>query len=226
MIEQFLRYESVYIMFHTNSIPNLLGLFRIVTTPLLMWLILQGQAATYLWAVVLLVLMAVSDFLDGRLARHLKVVSPLGIFLDTISDKIFVVGALLPMIEGGLLSGWIALIIIMREFVISGLRSYASAEGVVIPAGIWGKQKLAITVTALIWRLLAASAEASGIVVGWGGSVLGALLSLWMVAMALAVIWTILSAVDYLWKAWPMLRQGWSPEQAKPASRKTVVNRR
>lgn len=215
-------------MLTTNSIPNLLGLFRIVTTPLLMWLILHGQTSTYLWAVVLLLLMALSDFLDGRLARHLKVVSPMGIFLDTISDKIFVVGALLPMIEAGLLSGWIALIIIMREFVISGLRSYASAEGVVIAAGMWGKQKLAITVTALIWRLLAASAEAAGIAVTWDSGFLGAFLSLWVVVMALAVIWTILSAVDYLWKAWPMLRQGWSPEpqrtQTPPQKPRTEVH--
>lgn len=213
-------------MFSIHSIPNLLGLFRILATPLLMGLILTGRPAMYLWATLLLIIMALTDFVDGRLARHLKVVSPLGIFLDTISDKIFIVGALLPLIERGLLSGWIALIIIGREFVISGLRSYSATEGVVISAGMWGKQKFAITIVALVWLLLAASAEASGIVVALDGGVLGAFLSLWVIPMTMAVIWTIFSGIDYLWKSWPMLRKGWSPrktqapvaQSAKPAT--------
>ncbi len=194
-----------------RSLPNLLGVFRIVTTPLLVWLIIQAQETTYLWAALLLLIMAVSDFLDGRIARRLKVVSPLGIFLDTISDKIFVAGALIPLVENGLLSCWIVFIIILREFLVSGLRSYAAAEGMVISAGIWGKQKLVITVVALVWLLLAASFEASG------GQQFGAhpayamFVGLWPLPMALAVIWTVLSALDYIWKAWPLLRTSWVP---------------
>jgi CDP-diacylglycerol--glycerol-3-phosphate 3-phosphatidyltransferase len=199
-------------LFNLSSLPNLLGLFRIVATPLLMWLVLLATPAGYFAAVGLLVVMALSDFIDGRLARRLGVVSPLGVFLDTISDKIFVMGVLLPLIEHSLLSGWVALIILSREFLISGLRSYAASQGIVIAAGMWGKQKFAITVVALSWRLLAAGAEALGVVVSWSGGLLGVLLQLWVVAIALAVIWTILSAVEYLQKAWPMLRQGWSPQ--------------
>src|SRR6185295_18785523 len=89
--------------------------------------------------------------------RRLQVVSPLGVFLDTISDKIFVASALIPMVEGGLLPTWIALVIIVRDFAVSGLRSFAAAEGQVISARQWGKQKLVITVIALVWRLLAAA---------------------------------------------------------------------
>jgi phosphatidylglycerophosphate synthase len=77
---------------------------------------------------------------NSRLFRHSA------FFLDTISDKIFVAGALLPMVERGLLPGWVALIIIIREFAVSGLRSYAAAEGEVIAARQWGKQKLVFTV--------------------------------------------------------------------------------
>jgi CDP-diacylglycerol--glycerol-3-phosphate 3-phosphatidyltransferase len=205
-------------MFRKHSIPNWLGLFRILATPLLMWLILQQTTAMYLWAVLLLIVMALSDFIDGRLARRLQVVSPLGIFLDTISDKIFITGALLPLIEVGLLPGWVGLVIIGREFVISGLRSYSSSEGVVISAGMWGKQKFVITVVALVWLLLAASAAAAGVSVRLDGGVLGAFLSLWVVPMALAVLWTILSAGDYLRQAWPLLRKGWTPQQQRPAA--------
>jgi CDP-diacylglycerol--glycerol-3-phosphate 3-phosphatidyltransferase len=198
-----------------NSIPNLLGVFRIVTTPLLMWLILQGSYASYLWATLLLLAMVISDLLDGYLARRMRVVSKLGIFLDTISDKICVTGVLIPLVQDGLLSGWVALVIIVREFLVSGLRSFAAAEGVVISAGKLGKQKFAITMAALVWRLLAASAE-----VGSGplstNEYLRTFLDLWPIAMAAAVLWTILSAADYIWKAMPLLRRAWVPMQQAP----------
>jgi CDP-diacylglycerol--glycerol-3-phosphate 3-phosphatidyltransferase len=198
-------------LFSARSIPNLLGLFRIVTTPLLAWLIVIAQPQGYLWAVVLLVIMALSDMADGKLARRLKVVSPLGIFLDTISDKIFVAGALLPMVEIGLISSWIAFVIIMREFIVSGLRSFAAAEGVVISAGQLGKQKLVIQVVAIVWRLLAANAEQGGVFGTVLGGALRGILSWWWLAMGLAVLWTLASGVEYVMKAWPLLRDSWSP---------------
>ncbi len=188
-----------------SQIPNLLGLFRILATPLLMWLIMTERPSLYLWAALLLLVMSISDMLDGYLARKLHAVSPLGIFLDTISDKIFVTGTLLPMIECGLLSGWIALIIIGREFLVSGLRSYAASLGTVISAGKWGKQKLVITVVALIWRLIAASVEGDNRHYFAVNDTFCFLAGLWPIAMVLAVIWTIFSGVDYLVKAWPLL---------------------
>lgn len=192
-----------------RSVPNLLGLFRIITTPLLFWLIAMNSPRPYLWAVLLLIIMALSDMADGKIARRLNVVSPLGIFLDTISDKIFVTGALLPMIQVGLISGWIAFAIIIREFVISGLRSFAAAEGTVISAGKLGKQKLVIQVVAIVWRLLSANAETGGVLAG--NAATSGFLALWPIPMALAVIWTIISGLEYLWNAWPLLRQSWSP---------------
>lgn len=198
-------------LFSARSIPNLLGLFRILTTPLLAWLIVIAQPQGYLWAVALLVVMALSDMADGKIARRLKVVSPLGIFLDTISDKIFVAGALLPMVEIGLISSWVAFVIIVREFIVSGLRSFAAAEGVVISAGQLGKQKLVIQVVALVWRLLAANAEQGGVFGTALGGALRGLLGWWWLAMGLAVLWTLASGVEYVVKAWPLLRDSWSP---------------
>jgi CDP-diacylglycerol--glycerol-3-phosphate 3-phosphatidyltransferase len=201
-----------------RSIPNLLGLFRILATPLMAWFILLSRPETYLWAALLLLVMAVSDLLDGMIARRLNAVSPLGIFLDTISDKIFVVGVLLPLIERNLLSSWIALVIVVREFLVSGLRSYASAEGMVISAGKWGKQKLAITVVALVWLLLSASFDASGGQQLGGSDIYALFVGLWPVPMTLAVIWTVFSAVDYVWKAWPLLRKSWIPIPAQDSN--------
>lgn len=195
-----------------RQLPNLLGLFRILATPVLAWMVLLASPTAYLGAAILLLLMALSDMADGRLARHLKVVSPLGVFIDTISDKIFVAGVLIPMIETGLIPAWIALTIIIREFVVSGLRSFAAAEGIVISARRFGKQKLVITVVALIWRLLAAHAEIGGFLgVIFGGSLVP-LLNLWPAVMGLALIWTVGSGIEYLWQAWPLLRRGWTPK--------------
>ncbi len=217
-----------------RSIPNLLGIFRILTTPLLVWLILLDTSAGYYGAVILLLVMAISDIADGPLARSMGVVSPLGVFLDTISDKIFVAGALIPMVEGGLISGWIALLVIVRDFAVSGLRSFAAAEGEVISARQYGKQKLVITVTALVWCLLAAAyngsrapifqatpADASGL--PW---LLSLLFSLWPVPMFLAVVWTAFSGIEYFWKAWPLLSGKLAPEvrgapPATPPSKST-----
>jgi CDP-diacylglycerol--glycerol-3-phosphate 3-phosphatidyltransferase len=205
-----------------RSIPNLLGLFRIITTPLLVALILSATSGGYLGAVLLLLLMAISDIADGKIARRLQVVSPLGVFLDTISDKIFVAAALLPMIQTGLLSSWIALLIIVRDFAVSGLRSFAAAEGQVISARQWGKQKLVITVTALVWRLLAAAyvpdarflsftfEGLTGVALLWAW-----LVNLWPIPMGLAVIWTIFSGIEYFWKSWRLLNDSWAPRSAR-----------
>lgn len=194
-----------------RSIPNLLGILRIVTTPLLFWLVLWGTVGGYIGACILLLLMALSDLADGRIARRLNAVSPLGVFLDTTSDKIFVAGALLPMIERGIIWAWIPFLIITRDFAVSGLRSYAAAEGQVIPAGRWGKQKLVITVVAIIWRLVAAAIELYPSAPEW----LRLLGSAWVVAMALCVIWTIASAWEYFAKAWPMLTADITPKQVQ-----------
>jgi CDP-diacylglycerol--glycerol-3-phosphate 3-phosphatidyltransferase len=212
----------------------LLGLFRIIATPLLVWLILLDTPGGFYAGVVILLLMAASDVADGPLARKLGVVSPLGVFLDTISDKIFVAGALIPMAEVGLLSSWIALLVIVRDFAVSGLRSFAAAEGVVISARQWGKQKLVITVVAIVWLLLAAAFNGqespafearadlySGIAFG-----ISWVLSLWPISMFLAVIWTIFSGAEYFWKAWPLLSGKLTPEskaQAMAAPPKTTL---
>jgi CDP-diacylglycerol--glycerol-3-phosphate 3-phosphatidyltransferase len=152
--------------------------------------------------------MAMSDIVDGRLARRLKVVSSLGVFLDTISDKIFVAGALIPMVERGLLPSWLAATIILREFAVSGLRSYAASAGVVIAARAWGKQKQIFIVMAIIWRLVYAAAITAGITAPFIF-----LPMLWPIPMAIALILTIVSGIEYFWNARTLLR---SPTSLPP----------
>lgn len=185
-----------------RDLPNLLGLFRIITTPLLVWLVAIGTPWGDLGAAALLLIMAITDIVDGRIARKLKVVSALGVFLDTISDKIFVAGALIPMVERGILPGWIAALIIIREFAVSGLRSYAAAAGTVIAARGWGKQKMIFTVMAIIWRLIDTAISQNLAVF----EPLRLLASVWPVPLAIAIALTVISGVEYFWKAWPLLR--------------------
>ena len=193
-----------------RSIPNYLGLFRILATPGLMWLILVGQPDADLWAAALLLIIAISDIVDGPLARRMQVVSPLGIFLDTSSDKVFIAGALIPLVERGIVSSWIVMAIIGRDFLISALRSYAAAEGHIISARTWGKQKLILITTAIIWQLLRENAHAGGVLAGAGGWFVWLLdRSPWV--WTLALIWTVLSGAEYLRGAWPLLQRGWSP---------------
>jgi CDP-diacylglycerol--glycerol-3-phosphate 3-phosphatidyltransferase len=191
----------------------LLGIFRLVTTPVLFGLILWGTAVGYIAACILLLLMAASDIADGKIARRLNAVSPLGVFLDTTSDKIFVVGALLPMISRDLIPSWIPFVIIVRDFAVSGLRSYAAAEGHVIPAGKWGKQKLVITIVAIIWRLVAAAIDQYPN----APALLQTLGDLWVISMGLCVLWTIASGVEYFHGAWPMLRGDMTPRNQNTA---------
>src|SRR2546422_7970591 len=124
-----------------SNLPNLLSASRLFATVLVFVLVLINQPWAFLTATVLFVLASVTDFFDGYLARRLKVVSPLGVFLDLTADKVFVSVILIALVQISLVPAWIVVIIVTREFLVTGLRSMAAAKGKVIPAGIWGKQK-------------------------------------------------------------------------------------
>src|SRR5437763_8507244 len=132
-----------------DNIPNLLSLSRMLTTIPIFVLILLDAPWAFLTATALFILASVTDFFDGYLARRLKVVSPLGVFLDLTADKILVSAILIALVQIDLVPAWIVVIIVAREFLVTGLRSMAAAKGKVIPAGIWGKQKTLITFLAM-----------------------------------------------------------------------------
>jgi CDP-diacylglycerol--glycerol-3-phosphate 3-phosphatidyltransferase len=123
------------------SIPNLLAIARLLLTPVAMALILAGpdNQAMRVWATVVFVIAAVTDFADGYLARRWQLTSTLGAFLDTVADKILVTGALLALVEIGTVSTWIAFVIIAREIAIMGLRSVAALDQSTVPPSMWGK---------------------------------------------------------------------------------------
>ena len=140
---------------------NILSLSRLVATIPLTVLILWATRWSLFAAALLFTAMAITDTVDGRLARRYAWVSNIGIFLDLTADKVYTSATLIAMVAVGILPSWMAIIIIVREFIVTGLRSFAATEGVVIPADRWGKHKMLLTIIAVVWMLIAASAGIS-----------------------------------------------------------------
>lgn len=188
-----------------QNIPNILSACRIVMLAPLVLLILIDQPVTYAVATALFFLVAVTDTVDGRLARRYNLVSNLGIFLDLTADKMLVAGLLIAMVEVHLVPSWIVIIIVGREFVVMGMRSLAAAAGKVIPAGRWGKLKTFITLVATGGIMLGKAFGAHLLTlypphfIPWSQVTLGELLLFTAdLLMLLALILTILSAIEYM----------------------------
>ena len=136
------------------SAANKITISRIVVLPALM-VLLAGQSAAARWAALALFLVAsATDWLDGYLARSRSEVTQLGKLLDPVADKLLVTATLLPLVHRELVADWMAVLLLGREFLVSGLRSVASAEGVVIPAGQIGKWKMGMSITALSFLIV------------------------------------------------------------------------
>lgn len=133
--------------------PDYISFSRIFLTPLTL-ILLTDWVYSYVFMVMVLAFVSASDFLDGYLARKYKTTSNFGAFLDFTADKIFIAAMLIVLAVKHLLPAWIALIIIAREFLVSGVRIYAAIEGFVVPSSFWGKLKTTITFVAMFGSLL------------------------------------------------------------------------
>ncbi|MBA2338855.1 MAG: CDP-diacylglycerol--glycerol-3-phosphate 3-phosphatidyltransferase [Pyrinomonadaceae bacterium] len=142
------------------NLPNSLTLSRIFVVPLLVVVLLTPVAEDWLGVprhilgVAIFLLAALTDYLDGRIARRRDQVSQLGILLDPIADKLLVSAALISLVENRLAPAWAVVIIIGREFAVSGLRSVAATEGFVIAASRMGKFKMLAQVVTIALLIL------------------------------------------------------------------------
>jgi CDP-diacylglycerol--glycerol-3-phosphate 3-phosphatidyltransferase len=136
------------------NIPNLLTMGRVVAIPFFVWLLDTPTPIRGFWACVVFTLAAITDLLDGYLARKLGVVSVLGKFLDPLADKLIVMAALVWMVPMGRMPAWAVVLLLARELSVTGLRSVAASEGVVISAGSEGKTKTALQMIGIIALLL------------------------------------------------------------------------
>ena len=195
------------------NFPNLLTLCRIFLVPLLVAVLLQDSwrirvgvfsISNEFLAVTIFLLAALTDLLDGYLARRWGQVTTVGTLLDPIADKLLISSALISLVQMGLVPAWMAIVIIGREFAVNGLRSIASSLGLTIPASDIGKTKMVFQVAAVTVIILAQRWETlygAGLALLWG-------------VMAFAV----LSAVEYFAHFWRDL-----DEQVKRRGRRELL---
>ena len=172
------------------NIPNTLSLIRVFLAPLvLLFLSLRidepiAGITDVSWgdaiASAVFIVASITDAFDGYIARRYKLVTTLGKFIDPLADKVLVIAAMLALIELGRLPAWIVMVIITREFIVTGLRLVAAAEGVVIAASKGGKLKTVCQIIALLMLML---------------KIPGGMLLMWV-----AMLLTVWSGMDYLIK--------------------------
>ncbi len=134
--------------------PNLLTMARIAAIPLLAVLLTSPSKDAGFWSAALFSLAAITDWLDGYLARRMQIVTVFGKFLDPIADKLIVMAALIMILPYDRVPAWMVLVILGREIIITGLRGIASSEGIVIAASDLGKFKTIFQLVAIIGLLL------------------------------------------------------------------------
>jgi CDP-diacylglycerol--glycerol-3-phosphate 3-phosphatidyltransferase len=136
------------------NVPNLLTMGRVVVIPLFLYLLDRGSPEDCLWAAIVYSGAAITDLLDGWLARRMHVVSVLGKFLDPLADKLLVMAALVYMVPMGRIPEWAVVLLLAREISVTALRSIASSEGVTIAAGEEGKTKTALQMVGILCLIL------------------------------------------------------------------------
>lgn len=136
------------------NLPNMLTFARIACIPLLVLTLLKDTPGMSMFAALIFSLASITDWLDGYLARRLDLVTVMGKFLDPLADKLLVMAALIMMIPLDRVPAWAVFLIIAREVVVTGLRSVASSEGIVIDASSLGKYKTIFQMVAIIALLI------------------------------------------------------------------------
>lgn len=126
------------------NVPNLLTVIRIFMAPVfLVFLINESIPHHFLWSFIIFTVASITDFVDGKLARKNNQITNLGKLLDPLADKMLTTAALLGFMQYGLCDIWVLMIVLTREFTVTGIRMIATVQNVVIPANIWGKIKTA-----------------------------------------------------------------------------------
>ena len=167
------------------NLPNKLTIFRVILNPFFIVFLLVPITPVDKWiALAIFIIASLTDLLDGKIARKYNLVTNFGKFMDPLADKLLVCSALICLIELERITSWMVIVIIAREFIISGFRLVASDNGVVIAASYWGKFKTTFQMVAVCLLI----------------EDIPALYLLTRIVLWIAVILTVVSLVDYLIK--------------------------
>ena len=177
------------------NLPNKLTIFRVILIPFsVVFLLLNPSNQTYRYiADAIFIIASLTDLADGKIARKYNLVTNFGKFMDPLADKLLVCSAMICLVATGQLAAWMVIIIISREFIISGFRLVAADNGVVIAASYWGKFKTTfqmLMIIVLILNFPGRFFEILGIILTW-----------------VALILTIVSLCDYLIKNKDVLKE-------------------
>ena len=177
------------------NLPNKLTIFRVILIPFfVVFLLLDPSNQTYRYiADAIFIIASLTDMLDGKIARKYNLVTNFGKFMDPLADKLLVSAAMICLIATGQLAAWIVIVIISREFIISGFRLIASDNGIVIAASYWGKFKTVFQMIMII--VLIANIQMPFF------TVLGTIL------IYVALVLTIVSLIDYIVKNKDVLKE-------------------
>lgn len=173
------------------NLPNKLTIFRVILIPVFILLFFLADSPWY--AAGVFVLASLTDTADGMIARKYNLVTTFGKFADPLADKLLVASAMICMVQTGVLPAWIVVVIIAREFIISGFRLVAAEQGIVIAAGWWGKVKTAVQMVMIVCLIL-------NFQLAW-------FQILCQVLIWLSLILTIISLVDYIRKNAQVLKK-------------------
>lgn len=133
---------------------NKLTFLRIIMIPIFMFTLLSNNLIFNKISLIIFIVAAITDTLDGYIARHYNQITNLGKFLDPLADKLLVISALVSFVYLNILSPWIVIIVIGRELMITGFRTIAAKEGIVLAANIYGKIKTVIQMLTIIYTIL------------------------------------------------------------------------
>lgn len=176
------------------NLPNKLTMLRVIMIPFFIIFMLGNITPYDKWiAITLFVIASLTDLADGKIARKYNLVTNFGKFMDPLADKLLVCSAMIALIELGKIPAWIVIVIIAREFIISGFRLIASDNNVVIAASYWGKFKTTFQMIMVILMMLTIGVD------------IKALNILTDVIMYIALALTIISLIDYLVKNWHVM---------------------
>ena len=177
------------------NLPNKLTTLRVIMIPFFVFFLLWQNGENYTFrmiALALFIIASLTDLLDGKIARKYNLVTNFGKFMDPLADKLLVCSALICLIELNALPAWMVIIIISREFIISGFRLIASVNGVVIAASYWGKFKTTYQMVSVVLLILD----------------IPALAFVTTICVWIALVLTIVSLVDYIYKNHKILTEG------------------
>ena len=177
------------------NLPNKLTVMRVILIPFFVAALLYDNGSSQTMRIVanvIFILASLTDLFDGKIARKYNLVTNFGKFMDPLADKLLVCSALICLIQLGQLPAWVVIIIISREFIISGFRLVAADNGIVIAASYWGKFKTTFQMIAVILMIFN----------------IPDLATVTMIMLVIAVVLTVISLVDYVAKNIEVLTKG------------------